>query len=175
MSARPPRTRPCAPLDPAIRAVGRAMKLTLALGAVLATTPLSAQDANDTTLGAGVVEGDANEVVEDDGLPSVALAAFTTEISNREPVDDISFLGNDKRVVYFFTDLRNMKDQTIRHAWTYNGMDMGAVDFEVKGSRWRAWSSKQLLPVWLGTWTVAVLNPEGEVLATESFTLQEGP
>ncbi len=133
-----------------------------------------AQTPTEDELGAGVVEGNGADTPEDDGLPKVVLATFTTEISDREPVDDVSFLGNEKRVVYFFTDLRNMEGQTVRHVWTYQGNEMGRVDFEVKGKRWRVWSSKQLLPAWLGTWTVSVLNAEDEVLATESFTYQEG-
>ena len=131
--------------------------------------------AEETALEAGVVESDPAEETVGDGLARVVLATFTTEISDREPVDDVTFLGNDKRVIYFFTDLRNMQGQTIRHVWSYKGTEMGTVGFEVKGARWRAWSSKQLLPAWLGEWTVSVLSPEDEVLATESFTYQEAP
>ncbi len=154
--------------------IAACLALPLALGA---PGPGRAQDpapASDE-LGAGVVEGEAGEAQEDDGLPRVVLATFTTEISDREPVDDVSFLGSDKRVVYFFTDLRNMKGQTIRHVWTYEDNEMGSVEFVVKGDRWRFWSSKQLLPAWLGSWSVSVLNDEDEVLATESFTYQETP
>jgi len=140
-----------------------------------APTPPPIPTTPDDALEAGVVEGDPAEQVEDDGLPKVVLATFTTEISDREPVDNVSFLGNDKRVVYFFTDLRNMKGQTIRHVWAYKGKEMGGVDFEVKGARWRVWSSKQLLPDWLGEWTVSVTSPAGEVLATEAFTYQASP
>jgi hypothetical protein len=147
---------------------------------LLAPATVGAQARVDDALEAGVVEDDdekdeAGELPEDDGLPSVALATFTTEISEREPVDNISFLENDKRVVYFFTDLRNLQGKTIRHVWSYKGMEMGSVSFEVKGARWRAWSSKQLLPDWLGAWTVSVLSPDDVVLATETFTYQEAP
>lgn len=142
--------------------------------ALLTPAAGTAQDPAPQELGAGVVEGDPAETVEDDGLPRIVLATFTTEISEREPVDNVSFLGNDKRVIYFFTDLRHMQGQIIRHVWTYRGTEMGSVEFEVKGARWRVWSSKQLLPAWLGAWNVSVLNAEDEVLATESFTYQEG-
>lgn len=154
--------------------------LVALLAAAFAGAPAPAQDAEgaregaDRSLEAGVVEGDPTEITEDDGLPKVALATFTTEISDREPVDDVTFLGSEKRVIYFFTDLRNMQGQTIRHVWRYEGMEMGTVSFDVKGARWRAWSSKQLLPAWLGEWTVSVLSPDDVVLATETFTYQEG-
>lgn len=150
----------------------------LALAAALAIgggAPTSAQEPERATqLQAGTIEAGEDEAPLDDGLPSVALATFTTEISDREPVDQVSFLGNDKNVVYFFTDLRNLAGQEIRHVWTYNGRDMGTVRFKVDGTRWRVWSSKQLLPDWLGEWTVSVLNADDEVMATESFTYQDG-
>jgi hypothetical protein len=149
--------------------------LAASLMIVSVATAQSPEVDESQRLGAGVVEEEPGDELADDGLPSVVLATFTTEISEREPVDDVSFLGNDKRVVYFFTDLRNMQGQTIRHVWSYAGNEMGTVSFEVKGKRWRAWSSKQLLPAWLGEWSVSVLSPDDEVLATESFTYQTVP
>ncbi len=160
--------------DDLLHLIARVTVLLLGF-AVFATGALAQTEEERRALEAGVVEGEADEVEEDDGLPRVALATFTTEISEREPVDDVSFLGNDKRVIYFFTDLRNMQGQTIRHVWSYAGTQMGTVSFEVKGKRWRFWSSKQLLPAWLGEWTVSVLSPDDEVLATESFTYQTAP
>lgn len=143
-----------------------------ALG-LLVGAAASAQENGGANQGAAVVE---DETIEpDDGLPAVILASFTTEISDREPVDDISFLSNDSHVVYFFTDVRNLRGQEIRHVWTYNGQPMGTVRFQVRGDRWRVWSSKQLLPDWTGEWNVSVLNDDDEVMATESFTYQAAP
>ena len=147
---------------------------TAFLTCLLASVPAFSQNgATAPDLESGVVEGQTDEAEIDDGLPAVLLATFTTEISEREPVDNISFLGNDKNVVFFFTDVRNLKGQEIRHVWSYNGQPMGTVKFEVKGDRWRIWSSKQLLPDWLGEWSVSVLNAEDEVMATESFAYQD--
>ena len=44
------------------------------------------------------------------------------------------------------------------------------VTFDVKGARWRVWSSKTLLPEWLGEWKVSVVDDDGKVLHSDSFT-----
>ncbi len=99
-----------------------------------------------------------------------AIAQFTTGIENREPIDQVTFVKNDVERVYFFTDLRVLDGRTINHRWLYNGKVMADVTFEVRGPRWRVWSSKKLLPDWIGDWTVEIVTAEGEVIAADSFT-----
>jgi len=98
------------------------------------------------------------------------LAQFTTAIENREPIDQVSFVENDVRKVYFFSDLRGLGGQTVLHRWIYDGKTMAEVRFEVAGPRWRVWSSKELLEDWIGDWTVEIVTGDGEVLAAETFT-----
>ncbi|MFO8023875.1 DUF2914 domain-containing protein [Thiohalophilus sp.] len=100
---------------------------------------------------------------------SVMRSAFTTRIENREPADNIDQLENDVQEVYYFTELRDMKGQTARHRWKYQGEVMAEVEFDVKGSRWRVWSSKRLMPDWTGEWSVSVVNAANEVIAEDSF------
>ena len=47
---------------------------------------------------------------------------------------------------------------------------MAHVPFEVRGPRWRVWSSKKLIPDLIGDWTVEIVTAEGEVIAAETFT-----
>ena len=98
------------------------------------------------------------------------MAQFTTNVENREPIDQITFAENDVRKVFFFTDLRGLDGKTVRHRWIYDGKVMAEVDFEVRGPRWRVWSSKDLLPDWIGDWTVEIVTSEDEVIAAETFT-----
>ena len=99
-----------------------------------------------------------------------ALAQFTTGIEDREPVDQITFVPNDVHKIFFFSDLRGLAGQTVRHRWIYDGKTMAEVSFDVRGPRWRIWSSKELLPDWIGNWTVEIVTADDEVLATETFT-----
>ena len=99
-----------------------------------------------------------------------ALAQFTTGIEEREPIDQVTFVRNDVRRIYFFSDLRDLQGSTVTHRWVHDGQTMAEVPFEVRGPRWRVWSSKQLQPGWLGDWTVEIVTGDGEVVASESFT-----
>jgi hypothetical protein len=113
--------------------------------------------------------GRAQELDEGITVPS-ALAQFTSAIENREPIDQITFVSNDVKKVFFFSDLRGLQGHSVIHRWIHDGKVMAEVRFEVRGPRWRVWSSKDLLPDWLGDWMVEIVTDEGEVIAAETFT-----
>ncbi|NNF96580.1 MAG: DUF2914 domain-containing protein [Halobacteria archaeon] len=100
---------------------------------------------------------------------TVARSAFTSSIDDREPVDMLQQMNAMEQKVYFFTELRDMEGQTVTHRWELNGDVMAEVAFEVKGSRWRVWSSKNLQPEWVGEWKVSVLNSANEVISETSL------
>ena len=100
----------------------------------------------------------------------VTLAQFTTEIEDQEPVDSISFLDTQQSEIIFFTDVQGFAGETLVHRWEYQGQVMSEVPFDVQEDHWRGWSSKQLLPDWVGDWTVSVVKSNGEVIAAESFS-----
>lgn len=100
---------------------------------------------------------------------SVARAMFAQSIVDREPVDQVIELRNDVSKVYFFTELRGLKDKSVTHRWEYAGEPQAAVTVNVGANRWRTWSSKNLQPNWTGIWTVSVVDEEGNVLAEENF------
>ncbi len=100
---------------------------------------------------------------------SVARATFAQSVEDREPVDKIEKLTNDNSKVYFFTELRGMKGQSVTHRWEHAGEPRAAVTFNVGANRWRVWSSKNLQPEWTGTWTVTVVDEEGNVLEEKNL------
>ncbi len=103
----------------------------------------------------------------------VSRAQFTTAVENREPVDEITRLDINHARIYFFTEIRNGQGQTISHRWLYRDKVMAEVSFQIKGPRWRIWSSKNLLPFWTGTWTVQVVDGDGQVLEEKRFEYVE--
>ncbi len=109
---------------------------------------------------------DAVEVV----IPPTVLAQFTTAVENREPIDQITFVQNKVEKVFFFSDLRGLAGQTVQHRWIYDGKTVAEVSFKVRGPRWRVWSSKDLMPDWIGDWTVEIVVADGSVIAAETFT-----
>jgi hypothetical protein len=104
---------------------------------------------------------------------SIARAVFTTGINDREPVDQVTSLPTDKDKIYFFTEVRGMPGQTVKHRWEYNGKTMAEVEFHIGGPRWRVWSNKTLLPQWTGEWKVSVVDESGNVLSESTFTYSE--
>ncbi len=102
---------------------------------------------------------------------TVARSVFTSSIDNREPVDTLQQMNALEQKVYFFTELRDMEDQTATHRWELNGEVMAEVAFEVKGPRWRVWSSKNMQPQWVGEWKVSVLNSANEVISETSLNV----
>jgi len=100
---------------------------------------------------------------------SVARAIFTSRIDDREPVDDLATIPNAQQQVYFFSELRNLEGQIVTHRWEYQGQVMAEVKFKVGGPRWRVYSSKNLLPEWVGQWTVLVLDESGLPLKASIF------
>ena len=100
----------------------------------------------------------------------VKRAVFTTKIKNREPTNNIRKLGNDRKKIYYFTDLRGMKGQKVKHRWIYKGKVRAEVPFKVNGQRWRVYSSKKLNRGWLGDWTVSTVDRYGRTLSRNSFT-----
>ncbi len=99
----------------------------------------------------------------------VVRAQFTSAIEAREPVDEITVLGNNVNKVYFFSELRDLQGETITHRWIYAGKVMAEISFNVGGPRWRVNSSKTLLPGWTGKWSVVVVDGAGAALSEYSF------
>ena len=94
-------------------------------------------------------------------LPSSAengafRAQFTTQVSDREPVDNISELENSFTAVYFFTDVRDCVGCKIEHVWSLNGKHVHTQKGTAKYKRYRWWSKKTLTDNLLGTWSVEV-------------------
>ena len=46
---------------------------------------------------------------------------------------------------------------------------MAEVRHQIGANRWRAWSSKRLLPQWEGEWRVSVVDEEGDTLHADTL------
>lgn len=134
-----------------------------------ATTPAAAPPAAPAPAPATPAgQGKAMEQPATSG--AVTRATFTTDVKNREPVDHITTLTNTASKVYFFTELTGLAGQRVTHRWLHEGKVVAQVSFQVKGPRWRVWSSKELLPGWTGLWTVQVVTADGHVLLEDQLT-----
>ncbi|MES9941319.1 MAG: DUF2914 domain-containing protein [Candidatus Thiodiazotropha sp. 6PLUC2] len=114
--------------------------------------------------------------IEESPVPDayVARALFTTEIVNREPVNQVVSLDEDATRILFFTDLRNLQGRIVTHRWEFEGEVISEVDIEVGGPRWRAYSVKSLNPGEEGKWTVFVIDESGWPLHASIFQQRAG-
>lgn len=104
---------------------------------------------------------------------TVARSVVTTSVVDREPANDLDKVPAADSKILFFTELRGMAGQTIKHRWMHNGEQIAEVSFKVGGPRWRVWSSKTMMPSWQGEWTVQVVDGSGQVVAEKNFTYGE--
>lgn len=100
---------------------------------------------------------------------NVGRMAFTTEVVDRAPINDVDILSAVDSKIYFFSELLGLNGQTVTHRWVFDGQVMAEIPFDVGSNRWRVWSSKTLVPAWSGRWIVEVVTAEGEVLAQKNF------
>ena len=59
---------------------------------------------------------------------SVARAIVTTGVTEREPINDLERVMAGNKKVLFFTELRNMEGQTIKHRWSHGGEMLAEVE-----------------------------------------------
>lgn len=103
----------------------------------------------------------------------VTRAMFTIGIDNREPVIMVDSIDSGSyTAISFFTELQDLTSHNVTHQWTFNDQVMFEKTFEVKGPRWRVWTSKTLIPSWTGSWTVNVLDDDRSVMTSKSFEYQ---
>lgn len=98
----------------------------------------------------------------------VSRAMFTTRISNSEPVSDLSDIETEFSQVFFFTELMRCDDCELTHKWYYNGKFQFEIESYSKWPHYKYWSSVQLKPSFVGTWTVK-MYVEGELFVERSF------
>jgi len=99
------------------------------------------------------------------------VGVFTSDIGNKEPVDNISSISARQDRVYFYTELTNLAGEVITHRWMYQGQIIFEKKFHIGGDRWRIWSYKTLDPRYTGKATVQVLNSEGRVIGENHLTV----
>jgi hypothetical protein len=155
----------CTRLPLAARGIGIGLFAAIALA--LSPLLLAVQPAYGQAL---VEEQDLEDEEVAEASEPLAAAQFTTAVENREPIDQVTFVSTEVQKIFFFSELRGLAGRRITHRWLYAGETMAEVSFDVEGPRWRVWSSKDLLPDWLGDWTVEILTDDGEVIAAETFT-----
>jgi hypothetical protein len=97
----------------------------------------------------------------------VSRALLTTGVKQREPVDNVCIPERNKMT--FFTEINNYANHRVTHRWKYNNKTVFELSFNVRGPRWRVWTSKNLPVKWAGPWVIEVVDEDGNILTQKLF------
>jgi len=97
----------------------------------------------------------------------VSRALFTTDVKQREPVDNVCIPQSHKMT--FFTEINNYAHHRVTHRWKYNNKTLFELSFNVRGPRWRVWTIKNISSKKAGPWVVEVVDEDGNILAQKLF------
>ena len=76
-------------------------------------------------------------------------------------------------VIYCRTRIVGAAEPTVvTHVWYRDGKTEAHVELTVGSSNWRTYSSKKLQPDWTGEWEVRVLDGAGNLVRSETFTVE---
>ncbi len=104
---------------------------------------------------------------------NISQAVFAKSIEDRTPIEIVTEADDSLGKIYFFTNIRHLTGDKITHRWLYKGKIKAEISFDIKGKRWRVWSSKNLWHTWTGQWTVEVVNQQNEILLTKTFEFRK--
>lgn len=105
----------------------------------------------------------------------VSEASVGTSIENRELQGTAESFSPDVGTVWCLTRITGGggEGDTVKHRWFHGDNLMAEVELPVRSSSWRTYSSKKILPEWTGDWSVEITDPEGTVLETVKFSIEE--
>jgi hypothetical protein len=103
----------------------------------------------------------------------VTTAVVATGVEDREPVGTAESFPADVGTVFFYIVLEgDFGDREIVHVWLHEGEEASRVTLNVRGPRWRTWSSKRIPSHMTGAWSVRVEDADATVLRTVEFTVE---
>ena len=104
---------------------------------------------------------------------SVSEAAIGTGVEERVLVGQGFQFDSSVGKLYAFTRIIGAPSETqVSHKWYYGDQLMAEVSLPVRGANWRTWSTKSVMPDWVGNWRVDVIGEDGEVLDSMNFSIQ---
>ncbi|MDG2395544.1 DUF2914 domain-containing protein [Candidatus Thioglobus sp.] len=104
---------------------------------------------------------------------NISQAVFASSVADRQPVEIITEVTDSLGKIYFFTNIRNLVGDTITHRWIYQDKIKAEISFNIKGKRWRVWSSKNIWRTWTGKWTVEVVDQHGQILLVKTINFEK--
>ncbi len=95
-------------------------------------------------------------------------------VIDRMPIEPSASFSEMVEKLYCYTRVTGAnQDTNILHIWKYDDEEMSRVLLKIGASpSWRTWSSKDMLEIWKGKWSVEVVSANGDILAKKEFFLE---
>lgn len=104
----------------------------------------------------------------------VSRAVLTREVVEREPINVLKAdirLSEFSETLTFFSELKNLQGQRIKHIWRYENQVMATIELDVTSPRYRTYSNKHIFPEQTGHWRVDVVDEQDHLLAQKEFRI----
>lgn len=105
----------------------------------------------------------------------VIRASLNTEPKQNEPGQPIEqsivLSQNQTRELFYFSQIKNLKANTLYHAWYKEGQLINKHQFDVKTNNDRLISSRKLTVKDVGEWQVALIDSKGKKFSVANFSV----
>lgn len=95
----------------------------------------------------------------------ITRGLLTNAIVNKEPVKELVSpfnIGEKKSIhLYYFTELKDLKDESFFHQWIKDGVLVGKIPINPQGNRWRVSTNRVLTYTDAGHWIVQLIDKNG--------------
>lgn len=96
-----------------------------------------------------------------------------TGIENGMLKNEGVIFDNDVATLYCLTTIYGaINNPTIKHVWYYNDVEKSSSSHVVRSANFKTWSSKKVWHTWTGKWRLDVVDENGKILASKSFTIK---
>ena len=104
----------------------------------------------------------------------ISRAVLTRKVSKREPVNvfaaDIRLSQFDE-TLSFFSELKNLQGQQVKHVWFFEDDIVAEIELDITSSRYRTYSTKNIMDSQIGQWRVDVIDEQGQLIAQKEFRI----
>lgn len=102
----------------------------------------------------------------------VERIVVSTAVEERRPVGESDTFPDSVGTLFCYTEIRGMGDSTtVSHVWYHGEIRRADVQLNVRGYRWRTWSTKVIQEDWTGEWRVDVVSADGKILKSKRFRI----
>ncbi len=104
---------------------------------------------------------------------TIARLEIAGNVVDRMPVEIASIFPANQEKVYCYLDFRDVEKETaVTLVWSLEQDEVGEVSLTIKPyERFRTWASKSIRGM-QGNWSVDVLDDEGVIIRSASFSVQ---